>query len=318
MTELIAITKMDIASLPEDWSEDMQASVNFRWVRTPEEALPHLPEAEALLISSNIKPEWLDRADKLKWIHSLSAGVDKLPLAYFAERGITLTNSSGVHTVQMSEYALGMMLQWVRRSAYYTRMQQQKTWSGGPSTDELYNKTVGILGPGQIGQAIAPKAKAFGMKVVGYSRSGKLLEGFDEIRSGAEGLDQVLEESDFVISILPGTEETRHLISMKQLKRMKPTAFLINMGRGIVIKESDLISALQNGIIAGAGLDVFEREPLPEDSPLWALDNVILTPHISGNSPKYVKRASVIFNDNLRRFLTGRELRNVVDTKSGY
>lgn len=318
MTELFAITRMDVSSIAVEWSKELQENVHFQWFKTAEEAMPHLADMEVLLTSGNVQTEWLDQAPGLKWLHCLSAGVDRLPLDYLKQRGIVLTNSSGVHSVHMSEYAISMMLQWVRRSGAFMKMQQAKQWRGAPLTDELYQKTVGILGTGQIGQAIAPKAKAFGMRTIGYNRSGDTLEGFDEIYSGEDGLIRLLQESDFVVSILPGTEKTRHLIDISKLKQMKPTAFLINIGRGYVIKESDLIQALQDGIIAGAGLDVFEQEPLPEDSPLWGLENVYLTPHISGNSPKYVERAAVIFNDNLKRYIQGEPLRNVVQLESGY
>lgn len=318
MTEVFAITRMDISSIPAAWSEDLQKAAHFRWYKTIEEAVPHLASMEVLLTSGRVSTEWLEQAPGLRWVHCLSAGVDRLPLDYFKNRDIVLTNSSGVHSVHMSEYAMSMMLQWVRRSAAFYRMQQNKQWRGAPLTDQLDGQTVGIIGTGQIGKAIAPKAKVFGMRTLGYNRSGDSLEGFDDIYSGEEGLNKLLRESDFVISILPGTDKTRHLIDLSKLKLMKPTAFLINIGRGYVIKEADLIHALSNGIIAGAGLDVFEQEPLPEDSPLWTLENVYMTPHIAGNSPKYVEKAAVIFNDNLQRFISNHPLRNVVQLESGY
>ncbi|WP_010274870.1 D-2-hydroxyacid dehydrogenase [Paenibacillus senegalensis] len=318
MTKLFAITRMDVSPIAADWPKELRQSVRFQWFKSAEEAAPHLAEMEVLLTSGNVRTEWLAEAARLKWVHCLSAGVDRLPLDYLKQRGILLTNSSGVHSVQMSEYAMSMMLQWVRRSRVFMEMQQARQWRGAPTTDELYEKTIGILGTGQIAQAVAPKARAFGMRTIGYNRSGATTEGFDQIYSGENGLIQLLKESDFVISILPGTKQTRHLIDLPKLKLMKPTAFLINMGRGYVIKEDDLIHALQAGIIAGAGLDVFEQEPLREDSPLWELDNVYLTPHISGNSPKYIERAAVIFNENLKRYVNGDTLRNKVELDSGY
>lgn len=313
---ITAITKIDLNAIAEGWPEDL-AQAKFHQFQTLEEAQMMLPETDILLVNGHVPDELLDQAHRLKWIQSLSAGVDKIPMARLAEKNILLTSMSGIHMIQMSEYAISLMLQWVRRAEGYLTHQRNSRWERIP-TDELYGKTLGILGTGSIGQEIARKAKAFDMQVLGYNRSGGTLDYFDEVLTGDSGLDRILSDSDFIVSVMPDTPQTRHTLKVEQFQKMKRTAYFINIGRGSFIIEDDLITALNSGFLAGAGLDVFEQEPLSAKSPLWTMEQVTLTPHISGNSPHYMERAAVVFFDNLRRYRGGEKLRNLVDLKTGY
>ncbi|QSO54522.1 D-2-hydroxyacid dehydrogenase [Alicyclobacillus curvatus] len=244
----------------------------------------------------------------VKWVHNWGAGVDKLPLTEFKARGVTLTNSSGVHAYPISETILGMMLSLTRNLHIYVRNQQQHIWHHGNLSAEMHGKTVGILGVGAIGLETARLCKAFGMKVLGVRRSAAPSDFVDEMH-GLVGFEQnVLAHSDYVVNTLPHTKETHHLMDSSQFAAMKPSAFYMNIGRGGTTVESALIAALQNGEIAGAGLDVFETEPLPTDSPLWDMGNVIITPHTSGSTAYYNDRALDIFLTNLADFVAGRDL----------
>ncbi|WJH34544.1 D-2-hydroxyacid dehydrogenase [Paenibacillus sp. CC-CFT747] len=267
MIKITAVTNMDLTPLVDNWPRDLTDQVEFTWYRKAEEALPHLGETEGLLTSYRLQDQLLDAAPKLKWVQVSSAGVDMVPLEALADRNIVLTNSSGVHSIQMSEHALGAMLYWARRFREFDRSQQEKRWARRVPTGELHGQTVGILGTGSIGKAIAQKAKAFGMTVYGYNRSGGDSPEYDVTLTGQEGLTRLLRESDYVVSLLPKTAETEKLLGLEQFQRMKINAYFINMGRGEVVDESALIQALNEKWIAGAALDVFEEEPLPEDSP---------------------------------------------------
>lgn len=262
----------------------------------------------------------LEELPRLVWVQILSAGADKLPLEELHRRGIRLTNAKGVHQIQMSEFALLQMLQWARRADLHFSNQLDKRWGRRVPSGELYGQTAGILGTGSIGQAIAAKAKAFGMRTLGYNTSGRMEPHFDEVYKGPDGLLTVLGESDYVVVIVPSTPDTQGLIGQEQLQAMKPSACLINLARGSVVSEEELIDALQNGMIAGAALDVFEEEPLPSESPLWKLPNVLITPHVAGASPHYNERVAGIVRENLRRLTEDPNgpLRNEVDLSQGY
>jgi phosphoglycerate dehydrogenase-like enzyme len=285
---------------------DLKERVELIHVRSREDLACHASEAEALVSTVKLDKEMLLSLPQLRWIQVLSAGVDSLPLDYLREQRILLTNARGIHQIQMSEFAMLMMLQWARRADLHFLNQMDKVWGKRVPSGELYGQTVGILGSGSIGQAIAAKAAAFGMRTLGYNKSGKPAPGFDETAGGPEGLQYVLAESDYVIMLLPSTPKTQHFLKMEQFKTMKPSACFINLARGSVVHEAELIEALRGGIIAGAALDVFEEEPLPPESPLWELPNVILTPHVAGASPHYMTRAAHIVFQNIRLYLEGK------------
>ncbi|KPV44756.1 D-2-hydroxyacid dehydrogenase [Alicyclobacillus ferrooxydans] len=254
----------------------------------------------------------------VNWVHNWGAGVDRLPLEAFQERGVTLTNSSGVHAYPISETILAFMLGMTRKIHAYVRNQQQHIWHHANLSAEMHGKTVGILGVGAIGLETARVCKAFGMDVLGVRRSGAPSEFVDKMYT-MDDLSTVLALSDYVVNTLPHTKETNHMMGQSEFTAMKPSAFYINIGRGGTTDETALINALQSGQIAGAGLDVFETEPLPVESPLWDMENAILTPHTSGSTEHYNDRALDIFTENLAQFVVDRTVsRNVVNLELEY
>lgn len=318
--KIVAITSMDLSLMAEQMPQDLKDRCQFLWFNSSKEAQEHVADAEVIITAGRINPDLVtaEKAPKLRWMQTLSAGVDKLPLQALAERRVRLTNARGVHTIQMSEFTLSLMLQWVRKANTLYESQLRKEWFQSISVDELAGKTLGIVGAGAIGEAVARKAKAFDMSVIGFNRTGTPQPGFDNTVSGDEGLGHLLAISDFVVLLLPSTPKTRGLLTKEHLSLMKSSAFLINLARGDVIDEGALIQMLQEGKLAGAALDVFEQEPLPAASPLWSMKNVIITPHIAGSSAHYTERVSSIFYHNLRAMLDGGDMMNVVSLTEGY
>ncbi len=260
------------------------------------------------------------QAPNLKWVQQWGAGADwLLEHPELAEKDFTLTNVSGIHEIPIGEQIMAYLLMFARGFPQMTRAQLASTWSQKESkTFELAGKTMLLLGTGAIGAYTAKLAEAFGVKVVGVRRNPeKSVEHIGEMVALSDLL-AALPDADFVVLTLPLTKDTHHIIGEGELERMKPTAILVNIGRGGLVDESALVRALQEGKIAGAGLDVFETEPLPEDSPLWELENVIITPHMAGDTPHYDGRALDIFLENLRLFAKGEPLTHVVDKQLGY
>jgi len=279
-----------------------------------------LAGTEVVFTNPIIPADIADRAPNLRWLQLTSAGVDRLIDAPIVRSRVTVTTASGIHAVTISEYVLGAILAFAKGFLRAYRSQQESKWAAYPPL-ELEGQTLGIVGMGAIGARVADLAAAFGMRVLAMRRSVQLRtpgEGpVDEMLPPSD-LPYLLAESDYVVLALPLTDESRHLIGEAQLRAMKPSAVLINIARGPIVDEPALIRALKERWIAGAALDVFEREPLPSESELWGLDNVLVTPHISGGTPRYMDRAVDLFCDNLRLYLAGEPLRNVVDPTRGY
>lgn len=258
----------------------------------------------------------VSRAPELKWIQTPLAGVDFFLKPEIINSSITLTNAR-FHGTQIRELVFNLMLMLARQSCRHFQDQQQKKWQ--PLTPVLLNgKTIGILGMGNIGQAVAKLSKAFDMKVLVMRARANIPYKYADETFGPEGLPEILARADFLVIILPLTSETRRIIGEKELRMMKPTAFLINVARGGVIDEDALIKVLRENRIAGAGLDVFATEPLPETSELWDLPNVIISPHNAGIRSDYYEIATAQFCKNLKRYLAGKELLNIVDKRKGY
>ena len=283
-----------------------------------------LAEAEVLFTSTAIPPDIGGRAPKLRWAQITAAGVEDLLDSELIRSGVTLTTASGIHAVPIGEYVMGVMLAFAKGLPGAMRAQAERTWRPYLA-EELCGKTVGILGLGAIGGYVAKLAKADGMRVLAVRRSVRqraegreaVIAGVDEMLPPSD-LPYLLSQADYVVIAVPLTPESRGLIGERELRLMRPTARLINVSRGAVVDEAALVRALKEGWIAGAALDVVQQEPLPHDSELWGMDNVILTPHISGGTPVYMERAVELFSDNLRRYLAGEPLRNAVDVKRGY
>jgi phosphoglycerate dehydrogenase-like enzyme len=277
------------------------------------------------------------QAPDLRWVQGYFAGADRVLREHAALfESVTLTSSSGVHMGTMAEYAVMMMLAHDHRLPQMLRAQAAHDWPSNRgeqfSPRELRGQTLGILGYGSIGREVARLARALGMPLLAAKRNpaqraddgwhlpgtgdpeGALPEAF----FGLDQLDALLPECDYVLLVLPLTAETRHVLDARALALMKPTAFLINYGRGGLVDEAALAEALTAGRLGGAAFDVFATEPLPADSPLWDVPNLIITPHISGWTTRYDDLAAQLFADNLKRYLAGEKLYNVVDTKLGY
>jgi phosphoglycerate dehydrogenase-like enzyme len=272
---------------------------------------------DAEVVFGRFNKELFSAAKKLRWVQTKGAGVDGFLFPELVDSNVVLTNSSGIHMIPISEMIVTMMLVFTKRLHLFMKYKHDAKWQ--PHTpDELLGKTLGIVGLGNIGSETAKKAKCLGMKILALKKHPTRKPDYVDELYGSEGLKSLLNQSDFVVITLPLTNETRHMIGVEQFRLMKPTAYIINTGRGAVIDTEALLKALKKGWIAGAGLDVFEKEPLPADSELWKLDNIVITPHVSGGTPYYDERAVKIFCDNLKRYLKGKPLRNVVNKKAGY
>lgn len=274
---------------------------------------------EARVIIGWPPKEWLGRAKQLQLLHLPSAGADGYTdRAMYANPDVIVTNSSGVYGIPIAEHVMGMCLGFARGLFQSLRHQDQCLWQKQDLT-EMYGKTMGLIGLGDIGREIAKRAKAFGMKVVASKRSPSPKPDYvDELFYGKNGIAQIMRVSDYIVISLPLTPETEGIISREMLALCQPHAFIVNVGRGRLIDEPALIEALKNKQIAGAGLDVFVTEPLPADSPLWRLENVIITPHNAGSTPEQLNRTMKIFTQNLRNLFSGKPLINVVDLDLGY
>jgi len=264
----------------------------------------------------------ITRAPNLRWLQQWGAGADWLlrhPAIAALDR-LTITTGSGVHAVPITEHILSFLLAFGRGLPTAIRRQQVKAWQS-PKWEQLFElpgKTLLLIGVGAIGEHTAQVATALGLHVVGVRRDPSLPAVGVAAMYGPEQLPALLPQADFVVLTVPLTPETHHLIGERELRLMKPSAYLINIGRGATVDEAALVRALQAGWIAGAGLDVCETEPLPATSPLWTMENVILTAHYAGATPRYDERALPIFFDNLQRYVAGTPLHNVVDKRLGY
>lgn len=269
---------------------------------TPPQTKDLMPEAE-ILIAGVLPSSYLELATDLKWIQSTFAGVNRYDHEYFDEHDIAFTSASGVHAIPIAEHVIGFLLQFERNSKRAVKQQERHVWERW-QCGELHGKTIGIIGVGAIGSRLATLANAFEMEVLGLKKHPETYpETLDEIY-GPDGLYDVLEAADYVVISCPLTDETRGLIGWDELSAMKSSGILVNIARGEIVDESALARAIPWGTIRGAALDTVETEPLPADSPLWDLSNVIITPHVSGTTPKYMSRLADIFENNYRSLFT--------------
>ena len=262
-------------------------------------------EVEAALdhgVSIMITCVWQDRflKPRLKWIQGIGAGYDQFPLVELDRDGIVLTTATGVH-VCVAEAAFGLLLALTRRIAQAVRDAHSRQWIVSEGS-EVAGSTLAIIGLGTIGEQVARRASGWDVDVIGYKREPEHYDGIVRRVFGPGQLLEVCRMADILVLTLPATDETHHLIGAAELEALG-AGWLINVGRGSVVDELALIGALTNGELLGAGLDVFEQEPLPEGSPLWDMSNVVITPHIAGMTPRYGERLATIFQHNLRAFL---------------
>ena len=280
-----------------------------------------IPEAD-IIIGFGGMLNWahiLPLAKKCRWVHTLSAGVDRLTAQPDFVAGDTiLTNSKGIHGIPMGEHCLGIILGFTRKLFHTYDNQKAHRWETGiRGLEEIAGKTAVIVGLGAVGIGIAAKLKAMDMQVIGVKQHVSDLPGIDKVY-GTDELDEALAQGDVVIVALPVTPETRDLFNRERFKRMKSNAIFINVSRGETVVDDDLAAALNDGVIAGASLDVFRTEPLPADDPLWDAPNLIVTPHDAAISPMYLPRTIGIFCENLKVFPDAAKMQNVVDKVRGY
>lgn len=311
------------AALPSDWElVVIESPVSSRGDGSgvSAELLGAAPGCEVYFGSGVPRDFFLKALPTLRWVHTGSAGVGAALFRELVESDVVLTNSAGIHAPPMAETVLGIMLYFGRGLDFAVRDQLAGRWDqtafGTVQSPvmELDGATLGIIGYGGVGRAIAARARAFGMRVLATRRT---TQPSDDGQSFV-GLEWLLRESDVVVITVPATSATHRLIGRAELALLKPSAVLINVARGTVIDEAALIEVLREKKIRGAGLDVFEQEPLPESSELWQLPNVLILPHVSATTPRFWERQSDLIIDNFQRYRAGRPLRNVVDKQHGY
>lgn len=284
---------------------------------------PELPDTD-IFVGYSLRAEQLKHAKKLKWIHSTAAGVAQLTYPELREAGILVTNPRGVFSVPMAEHTLGLMIAMARNFPDSVRFQdksawgQQQLWDLPQRLSELDGKTLLIVGFGSIGEALAKRARAFGMRICGVTRSGNGDNELAEKIVAASDLPAALPEADYVVIAAPETPETKQLIGADQIARMKRGARLINVGRGSLLDDAALITALEKGHLAGAALDVTSTEPLQESSPLWKAPNLFITPHTSAVSDRLWERETELLIELLELWFKGQPMKNVVDLARGY
>ena len=278
----------------------------------------HIDEADAVI--GDVPERLLPRAGRLRWVQTTGAGANAVSTPAFAATDIVATSAVGVHVASVPEHVLAMLLAFARRLPEQILNQHgEHRWYWPTGMFEVEGQTLGILGFGHIGEALARKARGLGMRVTAWRRSGRPApEGLLDRQFAPDDLHGLLADADHVAIALPLTAETRGLIGAAELRAMKRTGYLYNVGRGPIVDTDALLAALRDGTIGGAGLDVTDPEPLPPDHPLWDAPNLILLTHYGGLTPKYGPRAYAIISENVRRFLAGEELLNVVDKRRGY
>ena len=293
----------------------------------------HLPNYERVIeeiadadiaISWSLRGEQIKAAKKLRWIHSTAAAVHQLMTPELRASDILVTNARDVHGPVVAEHAIALAFALAKRLPQAVEHQQQKhwaqhdLWNAQPRPRELSGATMTIVGLGGIGRPLAKLAKALGMRVVGVREHPERGSDLADTTYGFNDLDRALEEGDFVVLAVPVTPRTHHLMNAERLARLKPDAYLINVGRGVLIDEDALVQALRGGSFAGAALDVTTKEPLPQESSLWHMKNVFITPHIAGLTERMWERHYAQYTENLRRYLAGEPLLWVVDKQYGY
>jgi phosphoglycerate dehydrogenase-like enzyme len=313
-------------TLPADQLERLRAefpAVRFVSPPTREAVSDSLAEADVVL-GWAVTSENFSSARRLRWVHLTAAGVGAALFPALVESHVVLTNGRGLHSVAMAEHALGLMLSFARKLHLARDAQHQRRWSqtelltGPPPFRVLTGGTLVVVGLGRVGSELAERARVLGLRVIAVRRHPASPAHPANEQWPSDRLYEALALADWLVLAAPLTDDTRRLIDGEALSQLKPGAVLINLGRGALVDESALIEALQRGTLGGAGLDVTAEEPLGESSALWEMPNVILTPHVSGLAPRLWERAIDQFANNLRAFLDGRPLENVVDKRAGY
>ena len=308
-------------------------------VNAPDEDAAAAAMADADAFFGKMTPKLLAAETELRWIQAPSASMEHFLFPALVEHSSILTNMRGIFSDVIADHVFGFVLCFARNFHHYVRNQAKATWEvmGDPSWKvpnfarslrdvapadrvhiHLSDTTLGVVGLGSIGSEVARRGLAFGMRVLAVDAKREERPPGVESLWKPDRLQDLLAESDFVVIAAPHTPETVKMFRRPQFRQMKPTAFLINIGRGVIVDLNDLVAALEAGEVAGAGLDVFETEPLPPEHPLWRMENVIMTPHCAARSPRIPDRFAQVVVDNVRRYANGRPVKNVVDKTAWY
>lgn len=315
---VLVVLYKDQGSLPDGMAA-IESICEVRYATAPQLA-DAIRGAEILFLwdffSSTVQEVW-EHASVLKWIHVAAAGVDKLLFAGLADSDVIVTNARGIFDRPIAEFVLASILALAKDLPGSLRRQQSGVWEHR-ETERIDGSRALIVGTGSIGRETARMLTAVGMHVEGVGRTDRVGDADFGTVHASNRLASIVREIDYVVLIAPLTDSTRNMVDSEVLTAMKPTARLINVGRGELVDDEALLDALRRGQIAAAALDVFSTEPLPSDSPLWRLDNVLISAHLSGDAVGWLNRLSALFADNLDRYVRGDELVNVVDKKLGF
>jgi phosphoglycerate dehydrogenase-like enzyme len=314
--------KIIIPNLNEEDLNTVRAiapDVNFVVSASAEETQREIEDADAIF-EHGVSPEMIRRAKKLRWIQRGGVGVEGLMFPELVNSDIVLANARGTTGINIAEHVMALILAFSRTINILVKRQMDKVWESRANLPviEIAGETLGIIGLGSIGLQVAKRAHTFDMRLLAVDATQTEKPDYVESLWRLDRLHEMLEQADFVSICCPLTPETEGMMSTAEFRVMKPTAFLINIARGKIVDQPALIEALRAGKLAGAGLDVTNPEPLPKESPLWEMDNVIITPHHAGQSPKAPRRVFELFCENLKRFVAGEPLINVVDKTRGY
>lgn len=324
---IAAFHKLDLWIAPKWFAERLSATfpqLEVARLGSEEDLSQQIASAE-IAFTPSLSSEQFHAARSLKWIHSPAAAIHQLLFPELVDSNVILTNAREVHGPVVAEHVLALMFALARRIPESVRFQRDRVWGqeilwhNHQTPRELAEATLGLIGMGSIGRSVAQRAFALGMKIIAVRKHPEedRPDFVHEVLPSSR-LNDMLARAEYVVLSPPVTPQTRGMIGREQLAQMRPDAYLINVGRGTLVNEPDLIEALREKKIAGAGLDVFENEPLPEDSPFWDLENVLITPHTAGMTEKLWERHYQLFSENLRRFLGGEPLLGLVDKKGGY
>ncbi|TMU83630.1 D-2-hydroxyacid dehydrogenase [Bacillus sp. BHET2] len=306
----------------EEFMSDLKNSfpqVEFLFYKNIREAERELPNGEVIVtMGEDLTSDHINMSHKCKWIMVTSAGLEKMPFEAIGKKGIFVTNARGIHKTPMAEFTIGLMLQHAKQLQTVWKQERDALWSRRLPTSEIYQATLLILGAGAIGGEIARLAQAFQMKVIGVNSTGETREYFDRMLTLETFRDQ-LPDADYIVSVLPSTEETKHILTVDHFEQMKETAVFINIGRGDLVEESVILEATEKKLIGHIYLDVFDKEPLPKEHPFWKAEGITVTPHLSSITSEYMPRAFDIFKKNLSTYSENREnFINVIDIERGY
>ncbi|HXJ86446.1 MAG TPA: D-2-hydroxyacid dehydrogenase [Candidatus Binatia bacterium] len=328
MTKILIVIhhRLDLWNTPSWFGERLGRAFPVRVVqRNTYDGIESELQSAEVLFTLSLRPQQFEAASQLRWIHAPTAAVHQFMFPQLINSDVVLTNSTEVHGPVVAEHTIALILALAKKIPQAVLLQRKKVWgqeamwNDGFHLREIAGATLGLIGVGSIGRRVAPMASALGMRVIAVRQHVEKgpPEGVETVFAPSE-LGDLLGKSDYVVIAAPLLPATTRLMDAARLATMKPSAFLINVGRGPLVDEAALANALRTRHIAGAALDVFEHEPLPPDSPLWDLDNLLITPHTAGLTEKLWERHYELFSDNLRRYLSHQALRYVVDKHRGY